>query len=185
MSRKRTWSNAQLKSAVKESRSYRGVITILGLIPTGGNYDQVKKYIRENNLSTEHFTGKLWNKGLKLDFKPKVELVDILVEGSEYQSYKLKRRLFSAKLKQPKCEMCGWAKWSIDGRLPLELDHINGNRHDNRLMNLRVLCPNCHSLQITHRGANRKRPGGEIGIRAPLKMVSRKGYGFDSHPGHR
>ena len=52
--------------------------------------------------------------------------------------------------------MCGWAKISIDGRIPLELDQINGNRHDNRLENLRILCPNCHSLQITHRGMNIK-----------------------------
>ncbi|MDE1988391.1 MAG: HNH endonuclease, partial [Patescibacteria group bacterium] len=38
--------------------------------------------------------------------------------------------------------------------LPLELDHINGDRHDNRLENLRILCPNCHSLKPTHRGRN-------------------------------
>lgn len=60
---------------------------------------------------------------------------------------------------------------SEDGRIPLELDHINGDRHDNRLENLRVLCPNCHSLKPTHRGLNRsKRPSGEIGIHGRLKI---------------
>ena len=98
----------------------------------------------------------LWNKGLRLPFKPVIDLKDILVENSDYQSFKLKKRLFLVKLKEPKCEKCDWAKMSIDGRVPLELDHINGDRHDNRLENLRVLCPNCHSLQITHRGKNRK-----------------------------
>ena len=89
-------------------------------------------------------------------FKPVITFKDILVENSIYQSFKLKKRLFLAKLKEPKCEECDWAKISVDGRIPLELDHINGDRHDNRLENLRVLCPNCHSLKLTHRGRNRK-----------------------------
>ena len=156
MFKKRSWTEQQLKNAVKASKSFRNVIGLLGLRPTGGNYDQVKKYIKQYNLSTKHFTGQTWNKGLKLPFRPFIELQDILVENSNYQSHKLKNRLFSAKLREPKCEKCGWAEVSSDGRLPLELDHINGNRHDNRLKNLRVLCPNCHSLQTTHRGKNIK-----------------------------
>ena len=156
MFRKRTWSQEQLKNAVKTSQSYRNVIKLLELKPTGGNYDQVKKYIKQYGLSTKHFTGKAWNKGLKFSFRPFIELDDILVKNSTYQSYKLKKRLFSVRLKEPKCEKCGWAQISVDGRLPLELDHINGDRHDNRIENLRILCPNCHSLQITHRGKNTK-----------------------------
>ena len=156
MFRKRSWTEKQLKNAVKISKSYREVIKLLGLRPTGGNYDQVKKYIKQYKLSTKHFKGKAWNKGLKMPFKPYIVLEDILVKNSTYQSHKLKNRLFSVKLKKPKCEICGWAKKSPDGRLPLELDHINGDRHDNRLKNLRILCPNCHSLQITHRGKNIK-----------------------------
>lgn len=170
MFRKRSWSESQLKKAVKSSSSYRNVIKMLGLRPTGGNYDQIKKYIKEYNFVTDHFTGKLWSKGLKLPFKPLIALEDILIKNSTYQSFKLKKRLFLAKLKKPKCEICGWAKMSIDGRLPLELDHINGNRHDNRLNNLRILCPNCHSMQITHRGRNITRPGGVIGSRRRLKI---------------
>ena len=170
MFKKRSWSETQLKNAVKDSKSYRNVIKILGLRPTGGNYDQIKKYIREYNLSTKHFTGKLWSKGSKLPFKPFIDLKDILVKNSTYQSYKLKKRLFLVKLREPKCEECGWAKMSVDGRVPLELDHINGDRHDNRLSNLRILCPNCHSLQITHRGKNVKSPSGVIGSRARLKI---------------
>ncbi len=156
MNRKRKWSDQQLKSAVESSQSYRNVIKLLGLRPTGGNYDQVKKYILQSKLSTKHFTGKVWNKGLKFPERNYIELKDILVSNSTYQSYKLKKRLFSVKLKEPKCEECSWAKLSPDGRLPLELDHINGDRHDNRIENLRILCPNCHSLQATHRGKNIK-----------------------------
>ena len=98
-----------------------------------------------------------WNKGLKGIGKPLYSLKEILVKGSNFQSYKLKKRLFLANLKPQRCEECGWSNRSPDGRLPLELDHINGDSHDNRLENLRVLCPNCHSLKPTHRGRNRNR----------------------------
>lgn len=151
---KRSWSKDQLKRAVKVSKSYRQVIGLLRLKMAGGNFDQVKKYIKEYSLDTKHFTGKVWNKGLKFEMKPRISLEKILAKNSNYQSFKLKKRLFLAKLKEPRCEKCGWAKMSIDGRVPLELDHVNGDRHDNRIENLRILCPNCHSLQLTHRGRN-------------------------------
>lgn len=89
--------------------------------------------------------------------KPIYKLEELLVLGSVFQSYKLKKRLFEAGLKKKKCEECGWSKSSVDGRIPLELDHINGVSHDNRLENLRILCPNCHSLKPTHRGLNKKK----------------------------
>lgn len=151
----RSWTDQQLIDAVKESFSYRHVIVLLGLIPAGGNYDQVKKRIKYLNLSTEHFTGMLWSKGLKYQNKARVPLEKLLIKDIEVQSYKLKIKLIEAGIKKRECEMCGWAQVSIDGRIPVELDHINGNKRDNRLENLRVLCPNCHSLQTTHRGKNK------------------------------
>ena len=57
----------------------------------------------------------------------------------------MKKRLFLVKLKEPKCEECSWAKMSIDGRIPLELDHINGKRSDNRIENLQVLTRKQHA----------------------------------------
>lgn len=145
--------------AVAECTSVRQVIHKLGLVGAGGNYEQIKRWIKKLNLDISHFKGQAWNKGLIGLGKPIHSLDKILVENSTYQSHKLKNRLFNEATKKAECELCGWAKMSIDGRIPLELDHINGDRHDNRIENLRILCPNCHSLQPTHRGRNKFRNG--------------------------
>lgn len=154
--RKRSWTVDQLREAVKSSFSYRQVITKLNLRPAGGNYDQMKKYVIEYKIDTKHFKGRGWNSGLIGIGKPIIPIEEILVKNSYFQSFKLKNRLFTAGLKPKHCEECKWAEKTSDGYLPLELDHINGDRHDNRLVNLRVLCPNCHSLKPTHRGRKRK-----------------------------
>lgn len=151
------WNKKLLQEIIQRSYSYRQVIKELGLIPAGGNYVQIKKYIQLFEINTKHFKGKAWNKGKKGLGVFKYSLDEILIKNSSYQSYKLKNRLFLSKLKKPLCEICGWAKKTKDGRLPLELDHINGINTDNRLENLRILCPNCHSLQSTHRGRNIKK----------------------------
>lgn len=158
--RKRSWNISSLKKFACESKSIRQLILKLGLVPAGGNYSQIKKYIEENNIDTSHFTGKNWNKGLLCPREPQKRIEDLLIIGSAVQSYKLKKRLLSSGTLNAECALCGWAKFSKDGRLPLELDHINGNHLDNRLNNLRILCPNCHSLQITHRGKNKKKRTG-------------------------
>ncbi len=156
MPKQRSWSDDQLKDAVLAANSYRSVIIILGLIPAGGNYVQVQSRVKEFGLNVSHFTGKIWNKGTKYHSNSRPKLEELLVVGSTVQSFKLKQILYESGLKLPKCELCGWNRLSEDGRIPLELDHINGDHSDNRLENLRILCPNCHSLQPTHRGRNKK-----------------------------
>ncbi len=57
-----------------------------------------------------------------------------------------------------KCTECGWGKVNpYSGKVPLEVDHINGNWQDNSPDNLKVLCPNCHALTSTHKGMNRNK----------------------------
>jgi hypothetical protein len=154
---KRRWTDEQLISNVKACKSYRQVLIGLKLRPTGGNYKQIQKYIRRLHLSIAHFTGKGWNVGMHFKIKEKIPLDKILIKNSTYQSFLLRNRLFKEGFKAKRCEECGWAKISEDGRLPLELDHINGDHNDNRLENLRILCPNCHSLKPNHRGSNKRK----------------------------
>lgn len=156
--RKKKWTIEQLREAAAHSFSFAQVLRKLELIPAGGNYTTIQSCVRESGIDTTHFTGRLWRRGIRgVPKVPPRPLEQLLVAGSTYQSHKLKKRLFNEGLKTPKCEICGWAEHASDGRLPLELDHINGEHSDNRFQNLRVLCPNCHSLQPTHRGANKSR----------------------------
>lgn len=152
----RRWTDQQLREAVATTTSYAGAISQLGLIPQGGNYRHIKRCIAELELDTSHFLGQGWNLGLKFRPNLPVPLEQVLVANRPTASHLLKMRLINNGLKPAACEHCGWAQRSTDGRLPLQLDHINGDHDDNRLENLQILCPNCHALQPTHRGANKR-----------------------------
>lgn len=168
---RRSWTDKELEIAVFTSTSVRQVLSKLNLREAGGNYEHVRKYIDDLKIDSSHFRGRGWSRGLRGVGVYRIQLKDILIKDSTFQSHKLKNRLFKEGLKEKWCELCEWAEISEDGRQPLELDHINGDRHDNRLANLRILCPNCHSLQMTHRGRNIKTcRGGGVGRHATLKM---------------
>jgi len=69
------------------------------------------------------------------------------------------------------CSECGWAKRHLlTGRIPLTIDHIDGDVSNNRPENLRLLCPNCHALTDTYGALNRgkgKRPNHKGGYLTP------------------
>jgi DNA-binding CsgD family transcriptional regulator len=95
-------------------------------------------------------------RGLITPRPARIPLEQLLVAGPRRNRNHLKRRLFDAGIKTRTCDSCGLTEWR--GRaIPLALHHINGDRHDNRLENLQILCPNCHGLTDTWAGRNIRR----------------------------
>ncbi len=148
---RRKYTDQQLIDAVQSSHSIRQVLTKLGLVEAGGNYSIIKRRIKELSLDASHFTGQGWKKGDTTPVVPAQPLVNLLQQGSSFQSYKLKKRLFAEGLKEQGCERCGNSEW-LGKPIPLELDHANGDTTDNRIINLRILCPNYHAMTATYRG---------------------------------
>ena len=143
----RTWSDADLKNAIKTSISKAEVLRKLGLSSRPGNYDTLNRHIKKLKISTAHFLGKAHGKTGEIVRK---SLKEILVDNSSYKNNTcLKKRLVEKNLLNNECNICKLAPLWNEKSLVLVLDHINGKNDDYRIKNLRLLCPNCNSQQST------------------------------------
>ena len=154
MPRKRRYDEAQVREAVASSASLSQALTKLGLRPAGGNHRTLKKLIEQYGIATAHLDP---NWSLRAQRRrTAIPLAEILTECSDYHRGHLKRRLYEAGLKERKCELCGLGENWRGGHMALILDHINGVANDNRLENLRIVCPNCAATLETHCGRKNK-----------------------------
>lgn len=149
VSNRKNWTEDEFIIAVRSSHTIAEVLRKLNLRPVGGNYTTFNHYVDKLNLDTSHFTGQAHAKGKTCGSRPKISLSAILVEGSTYRSYHLKHRLLREGYLSYHCSGCGLSTW-MGAPISLHLDHINGVNSDNRLDNLRLLCPNCHSQTPTY-----------------------------------
>lgn len=152
MSRRKSYvwkiSDEDFRQSVKESHNWTQLLHKFGKT-NYGNVKTIKKRVEEDGIDTSHFVGSAANKkGIR-----KFTNDEILIINSPYRNNgSLKRRLLRDGLMKYECVNCGNTGVWKGKPLTLELDHINGDDQDNRLTNLRILCPNCHSQTDTFRG---------------------------------
>ena len=157
------YSKEWLEELCKNSRSYSEVLTKAGRKAGGGNQSYLKLKISEYNIDTSHFIGYAWKRGstsetdkrIKGNLKYKLE--DLLVEDCIVRRNVVRKYILKYKVIPYICQGCGnIGKWN-GYNMSLELDHINGIYNDNRIENLRFLCPNRHAITDTYAGKNNKR----------------------------
>ena len=148
-------SDEQYRAAVRRSHSIAGALRLLGVVPEGGNYRVLHRAIERLDLDTSHFIGQSWSRGATVPSRVR-PIEDYLSNKYPIQSDRLRRRLVNEGVVERRCSCCTLDTW-MDQPIPLELDHIDGNHQNNALDNLRLLCPNCHSLTPTFRGKNKRR----------------------------
>lgn len=172
--RKVRFTQDQLRDAIAKSRTWSEALRHLGYRTAGGNHRTIQKYAERWGISVDHFDPN----GVRAEAsrRGRLPLEQILVKGSRYTRSHLKHRLYSAGLKEPRCEMCGQDETWRGRRMAMILDHANGVHDDNRIENLRIVCPNCAATLDTHCG--RKNKGVVYRIRPQPRTCERCGGKF-------
>ena len=144
-----------LQEIINESNSYTEVLQKLGFNAYSGNHRTLKERIRVENINCS-----LLEKGRKKKYeetKCRFTNEEIFIENSTYPNKtQLKKKLINLGLKY-ECQQCNIGPIYNNIALTLQLDHINGINNDNRIVNLRFLCPNCHSQTNTFSGKKNKK----------------------------
>jgi hypothetical protein len=146
------YTEPEARAAVAASLSHSEALRRLGMRAAGGNHATLKKWIERWGIPTDHFDLRAVRRASRA--VAAIPLKQLLVRRSAYSRQALKRRLYAEGLKTRVCELCGQGELWREHRMSLILDHINGVADDNRLENLRIVCPNCAATLDTHCGRN-------------------------------
>lgn len=142
----------EIRIVVTETPSAAEACRRLGM-STAGSATRFRKFLDDNEIDYSHWTGQLWSKGkTSLDDERLRKNKDnslIFTENSNASSHYVRSLLLKHNMKEYKCESCNLSDQWNNKPINLQMDHINGNRKDHRLDNLRWLCPNCHSQTDT------------------------------------
>lgn len=130
------FTKEQLEEMVANSISFRELSAKIGYVTTGSNNVTIKKRLKEYNISIDHFT----NLGRGRTVRT---VENVFCANSTASQATLRRWYLKQDTIKYTCTICGQEPIWQGKELSLTLDHINGQNHDNRLENLRWICPNC------------------------------------------
>lgn len=151
----------ELQKIIDNSYAITDVLEKLHYDKYNGNYKTLLKRIDIDKLSLSKMkeNGRLWRINFlkSIGKKNRVPVMEIFVTDSHHAGSVLKRVILREKLLEYVCQKCKNEGIWNDEKLSLQLDHINGTNTDNRLENLRFLCPNCHSQTHTFSGKRHKK----------------------------
>ena len=166
-------TDEQFISIIKNSTTIAEVLFKLGYSTKGNSwgFSTVRRRMDELNLSSSDFKGK----SVYLKQKKQIEEKDILKPNCKHTRAVLRRFVLRNNLIPYKCAICGCVEWQ-GKTLSLELDHINGINNDNRLENLRFLCPNCHSQTTTYGSRNQQINESKYDITEDLRTLVETKY---------
>lgn len=166
-------TDEQFISIIKNSTTIAEVLFKLGYSTKGNSwgFSTVRRRMDELNLSLSDFKGK----SVYLKQKKQIEEKDILKPNCKHTRAVLRRFVLRNNLIPYKCAICGCVEWQ-GKTLSLELDHINGINNDNRLENLRFLCPNCHSQTTTYGSRNQQINESKYDITEDLRTLVETKY---------
>lgn len=154
MGKKRTWTDEEFVQYAINSESWSELARYLGLCASGnGCYLTLRRAAERLNVSTTHFKRKRFGSGMTTYLEYNEEnLVKVL--SCVNNPYK-KKKLIEWGLLKNECCLCGILNEWNGKELTLQLDHIDGDNANNKMTNLRILCPNCHTQTTTY-GSKRK-----------------------------
>lgn len=138
-----------LTKAISENHSMAGVMRTLGARQSGGLHYHLLLRAREWGIDMSHFAGQAGGSNKAKSERAISSLDSICIEHSDYNRGRLKKRLIDNGMLKKECRICGQQPEWNGMPLVMVLDHINGERDDNRIENLRLLCPHCNSQQST------------------------------------
>ena len=144
----------EFRELVKRSSSVREALLFFGITGTGNSFQTFKKRAKEDGIDLSNMPS-IRPGGRVGRVVKSIPLEVVMVLGSTYDTTNLKKRLLKKGILENICAICGNDPVWNGMPLGLRLDHINGIHNDNRLPNLRMVCPNCDSQLDTYCGRNR------------------------------